>query len=252
MNHLLFPKMIKITHSIIVILFYLVIDIVGAQQAQQPLLAPSSQVCQPLTTKPAAKVEKYHFNQGNSTNSCIVAQFAAHFEVGPGQYIELNNSSVSTNISSCQKLVIQFDCGELEFGIGQTVNDSRTFVNAINGKLQLVANTTQLFSNSTPTFYSSKDHSFKCTAEQKIPLQTQNSTQKYELVLSNFILEAFRNATGTEFYQTPDECTLDSQPVSDLVRIGVGICLVALVAIVLVAYFIGRRRWSERSSYESV
>lgn len=240
--------MIKSTHTLIVILFSLVIDIVAAQQA---LLAPSPGVCQILTAKPAVKVEKYHFNQVNNTNACIVAQFAAHFEVGQGQYVQLNNSSVSTNTSSCEKLVIHFDCGELEIGISQT-NESRTFVNAMNGKLQLVANTTQIFTNSTPTFYSSKDHSFKCTAEQKIPLQIQGSTQKHELVLSNFILEAFRNATGTEFYQTPDVCTLDSQPVSDLVRIGVGICLVALVAIVLVAYFIGRRRWSERSSYESV
>lgn len=71
-------------------------------------------------------------------------------------------------------------------------------------------------------------------------------------MLSNFALEAFRNANGNDFYQIPEECALDSGPVSDLVRVGVGVCLIALVAIVLIAYFIGRRRWSERSSYESV
>lgn len=248
--------MIKITHSLIVtsVLFYLVVaqQDLQPQPPQQPIAAPGPKVCQQLTTKPSAKTEKYHVNQGNTTNACIVAQFAAYFEVEQGKYVELNNSSV-TNASSCQvgdaKLVIQFDCGELEFSIGQN-NDSRAFVRAINGKLQLTnATDPQLFSNSTERFLTSaKDHSYKCNAEQKIPLNVNAS----ELVLSNFVLEAFRNASGTEFYQTADECPLDSQPVSDLVRIGVGVCLVALVAIVLVAYFIGRRRWSERSSYESV
>lgn len=216
-----------------------------------------NQVCQVKTAKPSAKTEKYHVNQGNTntTNACTVLQFAGYFEVGSGQYVELNNSTVS-NKSSCSpdsKVVIQFDCGELAFVIGQT-NDTRTFVKETTGNLHLANNTTTQYTNSTPDFYSSqKGHSYKCSSEQKRPLTLINGGNlTYSLILSNFLLEGFRNVSGTEFYQTPDECGLDSQPVSDLVRIGVGVCLVALVAIVLVAYFIGRRRWSERSSYESV
>jgi len=62
-------------------------------------------------------------------------------------------------------------------------------------------------------------------------------------------VDAFRTATDAKFRQA-FECAADEQ-VNDLVPIAVGCALLALVVIVLIAYFIGRRR-SRRLAYQSV
>jgi len=223
----------------------------GQLQANQTIPATIQDAlnCTAVTTKPTPEAKKYTFK------SCIVAQMSAYLAIEDGKYIEFNNGVVDENASKCEntttpqppQLVVNFECGSLSFSISQT-NDSKTFVQAITGQYHIGNSTNLTFSNTTGAFYTTTSgHSYKCNAEQAIPVGANKS-----LVLSHLALEAFRDASGTDFYQVPDECTLDLQPVSDLVRIGVGVCLIALVAIVLAAYFIGRRRWSERSSYESV
>lgn len=212
-----------------------------------PIEAPVGN-CSLNATKPNPALQKFSFN------SCIVAQFAAYLTIGNGSYLELTNAKTNTNLSVCDnstakiepKLVIDFDCGQLEFDIKHT-NDS-TYVESIAGFYNIGNPAPIFFTNSTPMFNTTQSgHYYKCSSEQSIPLGSNT-----HLIVSNLALEAYRSTTGTDFYQIPEECPLDSQPVSDLVRIGVGVCLVALVVIVLIAYFIGRRRWSERSSYESV
>lgn len=207
-------------------------------------------VCEPSNTKPSPETKKYSFE------NCIVAQVAAYLSIGDGKYIPLNNGTVNSNQSACEKInastivnpriSLKFDCAEVTFIINHT-NDSKTFVAAIEGSYTV--NTTKTtFTNSTPAFSTTQPgHYYKCNAEQAVIVKPNTS-----LVISNFAFEAYRTTNNTDFYQIVEECSLDSQPVSDLVRIGVGVCLIALVAIVLIAYFIGRRRWSERSSYESV
>lgn len=201
--------------------------------------------CSLVTTKPEPKITKVF------VEPCINAQLAAYIAVNNTHYFEFKNGSVGKN-SRCEskvngttidpRLVINYDCGELEFEIAR--DHTSTFVKAINGFYM----NSYSFSNSTPMFrVNDSGHYYQCNSEQ--PILVHKDTH---LVLSNLAIEAYRNTNSTNFYQIPEECSLDVQPVSDLVRVGVGICLVALVAIVLIAYFIGRRRWSERSSYESV
>lgn len=207
-------------------------------------------VCEPSNTKPNPETKKYSFE------NCIVAQMAAYLSVGDGKYIPLNNGTVNPSKSACEKsnvtatvnprISLKFDCAEVTFTINHT-NDSKTFIAAIEGSYNNNGSATT-FTNSTPAFSTTQPgHYYKCNAEQPVIVKPNTS-----LVLSNFAFEAYRTTNNTDFYQIVEECALDSQPVSDLVRIGVGVCLIALVAIVLIAYFIGRRRWSERSSYESV
>lgn len=246
-------KEIRLIVSCLAVISVFACLVAGQQQAtspvvnQQPILAQP--ICESTTTKPYPETKKYVFK------SCIVAQLAAYLALGDGKYISLNNGTVNANASQCDnstlnvhpKLIIDFDCGQVEFSINHT-NDSKTFVSGINGSYNLNGTTTS-FTNSTPAFYTTQSgHYYKCNAEQTIVVKPPSTN----LVLSNFAYEAYRTATGPDFYQIVEECALDSQPVSDLVRIGVGVCLIALVAIVLIAYFIGRRRWAERSSYESV
>lgn len=216
-----------------------------------PTPAPVVTNCNSTTTKPTAELNHYNLK------TCLVAQFAGYLSIGQGQYVTLENGQVDQNNSHCnesaniQSLVVKFDCAVLEFNIGSsnTTNEHRVFVKSISGKYHIGNNTEVVFSNSTQLFSTTQSgHYYKCNSEQTVEMNKPNIS----LVLSKFAYEGFRSAAGTDFYQIPEECALDSAPVSDLVRIGVGICLIALVAIVLVAYFIGRRRWSERSSYESV
>ncbi|GIX75526.1 hypothetical protein CEXT_330101 [Caerostris extrusa] len=49
---------------------------------------------------------------------------------------------------------------------------------------------------------------------------------------------------------TAEECEADNK-VNDIVPIAVGIALLALVVVVLIAYFVGRRR-SRQKGYQSV
>lgn len=230
-----------VSQMVVILVFTCLVNIKMSQQQ-------AASLCEPSTTKPTPETRKYVFK------SCIVAQFAAYLSIGDGKYVSLSNGTVNQNASICDnstlkvnpKLAINFACGELTFVINHT-NDSKTFVSDISGSYT-VNGTSTTFTNSTPTFYTTQSgHYYKCNAEQAIIVKPSTN-----LVLSNLALEAYRNASGSEFYQIEEDCPLDSQPVSDLVRIGVGVCLIALVAIVLIAYFIGRRRWSERSSYESV
>lgn len=231
--------------SLAVLLF---VACMASAQQQQQITAPAA--CNYTVTKPTPTTKAYVFQ------TCIVAKFAAYLSLGHDQYIELNEGVVS-NLSRCDSavnntivdpmLVVDFPCGQLQFEMAKT-NNSKIYVKSINGFYKVAA-TSPTFSNSTPQFETSESgRYYKCNSEQTVILDKP----EHQLFLSNFAYEAFRTATGTDFYKIPEECALDAGQVSDLVRIGVGICLVALVVIVLIAYFVGRRRWSERSSYESV
>lgn len=225
-----------------------------AQQPPAPAPTPAptpATTCASTTSKPTPTIGSYHFM------SCIVAKFAAYISIGEGKYIELNNGTVNASASRCEnatlavtpRLVVDFGtCAQLEFEIDKQVNGTGYYVKAINGNY-VNGNNSVPFANGTALFHTAQSgHYYKCNTEQPIIL----NKPEHILMLSNFAYEAYRTTAGTDFYQIVEECPLDSSQVSDLVRIGVGICLVALVVIVLVAYFVGRRRWSERSSYESV
>lgn len=225
--------------------------------AQQPAVPNADQVgatnmtCSNTTTKPTPTVSDYKYQ------TCIVMKFAAYLQIGENLYVELKNGKVNNSNSRCEnitakpeitpKIEVNFDCGTIVFDIAH--NSSSTYVSGVSGYYTGHNNATIRFADISPRFATSQSgHYYKCNAEQAIAFMGGNTS----LVLSQVAIEAYRNSNGTDFYQIQEECSLDSQPVSDLVRIGVGICLVALVAIVLVAYFVGRRRWAERSSYESV
>lgn len=234
---------------------------IGAQQA--PMMAPAiigltdpTANCSTVTTKPSPAVAKYSVGPTN----CTLLQFAGYLTVGQGQYIELKNGQVNHNTSTCPTngsssvVIIDYPCAQLAFNIA--TNNSQVYVAAINGFYQVTTNNGTLktpFYNATSLFAASQENHYKCNAAQSVSLKlVEAPTTSVTMEVSNFALESYRNTNSSDFYKAAQDCDLDSQPVSDLVRIGVGVCLVALVAIVLVAYFVGRRRWSGRSSYESV
>lgn len=213
------------------------VAVVSGQQANN---------CSVQDTKPDPKVQKYILK------TCIVGQFAGYLTTVPqAKYLAIEDGTVDVTESRCgddkltPKLVVNFKCGNIHLTFNRN-NANQTFVESITGTYT-DKNSTVTFSNSTPAFTTSAPgHYYKCDAEQTVSFHTVS------LTLKNMALEVYRNVSGTDFYQIPDDCYLDSQPVSNVVRIGVGVALLALVAIVIVAYFVGRRRWAERSTYESV
>ena len=98
---------------------------------------------------------------------------------------------------------------------------------------------------SAPAFISNGTHkSYECKAETKLEDKTIQVTATFKAVH----IDAFRESAATQ--NTVTLCAADDD-VNDMIPIAVGAALLALVAIVLVAYFIGRRR-SRRLAYQSV
>lgn len=237
--------------------FVLILSFCCLVAAQAPVSIAINPKCTNTTVKPNPTIEKYYVNVANTTKPCLVVHMSAYISLGQGHYLPLENGTV-TNSSQCNKLTVSFECAQVNFSIVHSNETKTTFISDIGGYFQ-DSNHTVLFTNSSQNFVTTQSgHYYKCNAEQLIKLEIPAAngipvgSPNVTLALSNFAYEAFRDVSGTDFYGVPEECPLDAQPVSDLVRVAVGICLIALVAIVLVAYFIGRRRWSERSSYESV
>nr|CAD7265110.1 unnamed protein product [Timema shepardi] len=96
----------------------------------------------------------------------------------------------------------------------------------------------------SPEFNTPVSMSYRCMKKQLLNLtMAQGNTTVATLEISNTQFEAFHDKTDTVF-GVAEDCEPPSSP--DVVPIAVGCALVALVAIVLVAYLIGRRRSQAR------
>lgn len=203
--------------------------------------------CQVDSTSNVTKPQHYNFK------NCILAEFIAQIDLGPQQIIHLVNGSVNEKETECgpdnSNLIIDFDCAQLKFSFFK--KDGRFYLADIAGMFNYSTspstNITVINVSNLDTKINVSDSSlYKCSTTQKFPIVEGSNTT---LTLTDVKLEAFRDTSKESFYKSESQCYLDD---SDWVRYAVFICLASLVAIVLVAYFIGRRRWSERSSYESV
>lgn len=241
---------------------FMVACLAAAQQQQDPgqngtmTTGPQSvppAICNFTSVKPTPQTKLY------AHEKCTLVKFAAYLSFGEAKFIELNNGTVDSKSSRCHnetvdpRVVVTFPCGQLEFDISRSTNGSEIFIKSMSGFYK-INDAEFTFKNTTSGFETFQTgHYYKCNTEQSIPIVLgTGDTNTTHLVLSNFAYEAYRTATGTDFYKVPEECALDMSQVSYTTRIGIGISVVALAIIILVAYLVGRRRWSERSSYESV
>lgn len=225
--------------------------------------------CKPVPTRPAQLTQKYVVRDAPNGTVCLLAEFSSTIFLNtttPGQYIDLGKGTLNTTNSKCDSttgtasLVVDFECGQVQFKVSGTqtvaVEDIHGFYNTTisNIKKHYIFHHEQPIFNTTKTgFY------YRCNSDQYIsldvikpPLSPEPVPTGVSLLLSNLGFDAFGSTNSEDFYKPAEVCSLDSGPVNDLVPIAVGACLAALVVIVLIAYFVGRRRWSERSTYESV
>lgn len=90
---------------------------------------------------------------------------------------------------------------------------------------------------------------YLCKAKKTLTFNDTVTT----LTVTGLQLQAFKpNPSSTEFDGDIKECLADNASDSNLVPIIVGVCLAALVIVILVAYFIGRWRTSRDPAYQPV
>jgi len=239
-----------------------------------PTVAPT-QVPTPSPDKKMPPAGNYSVDGNTKDNNvtCVLAEFAAQFVIGyvnvdkvPVEaYLDVVNATVDDknvclkpNNSLPQDLILNF---------GKSNQLTLTFVNGGGARyvdtvsLKFIADpetfpgfpgnvSEQLdvsFVNQT-LFKVTGGRSYYCTTQVSIPTE---QTHLFN-VTANFgdvHVDSFRTTKDTNYRQNY-ECQSD-QDVNDMVPIAVGIALLALVVIVLIAYFIGRRR-SRRLAYQSV
>jgi len=219
-----------------------------------------------------------------STNGfiCILAEFALTLRIGYNSTVKdgydttgfniPSDASVDTNNSYCnnitQVLSLNFDIVNQTMGnITFTFNQTKDNINV--EKVKLIY---QLTENLFPNYINKKDygkmitaesdnlalfevdhsHAYGCNSKTSVKLNNIAivETNGAELEITKARVQAFMNKTTDEF-SAVSECKADGTEVSDVVPIAVGASLAGLVLIVLIAYFVGRKR-SRRLAYQSV
>lgn len=227
-----------------------------------------SQVCVAVTSKPAPDIGLYALKSSDSDEICVLAQFSAYLEVEHERYVSFHRGTVNETISKCDKpngssshqakLAIDFECGhQLCLTITKDDQLETSYLASLDGQYKISDGSYLTFSNSTiGSIIRTNDleHYYKCNAEQAIVLD-YNSMSPLDgnlLFLSNFSMEAFRSTADQRFKLKPEICELDYVPTSWLVDVGIFVCLVALVAVVLVAFCIHqhRKRTAGESPYQ--
>ncbi|XP_027201684.2 lysosome-associated membrane glycoprotein 1-like [Dermatophagoides pteronyssinus] len=101
-----------------------------------------------------------------------------------------------------------------------------------------------------PNFNVDKSHSYVCANNITIKSISNVNDKKLEseFLFSNISMQAFMPFTQNGQFSEEHNC---QNEINDVVPIAVGAALTALVIIVMIAYFIGRRR-SRRLAYQSV
>jgi lysosomal-associated membrane protein 1/2 len=178
-------------------------------------------------------------------------------------YVNLDNSSiVDVGKSKCSDhlstLAIQINGNKNDLLVFEAVNASTSqYVQTVTLNYTFEKDTFPLYPGGNITsnafnltmFKSDLKRSYLCASKEVQSLTSDNENFTVVVEFSHVKFDPFRTITGSS-YQEAQDCQADDT-VSEIVPIAVGIALAALVVIVLIAYFIGRRR-SRRLAYQSV
>jgi len=198
----------------------------------------------------------------NNTNG---TQLLTGFTVPSDAVVDPVNSYCSSNETEPQAIAISFK-NEEHTSANLTLVFNNTDKEVRVQKVELSFNLTQeLFPGfHDPTLYgtivtiSRNDlslfkvglaHSYVCSASQTADLGGQNGINDVKIDFLDSQVEAYIHEGKPGQFDSAIDCK--STEISDVVPIAVGAALAGLVVIVLIAYFIGRRR-SRRLAYQSV
>lgn len=235
-------------------------------------------------TPPAADVSNWNFTD-KSNQTCILLTAGIQIKIA---YNDSSNQTLTTGFnipsdatvdelaSSCtfndnatilQVLVLNFNTINETSGYLRLVfkkSENNVYVEKIELKYKLskelfpdYINQTEIDKNveaiikDGELFKVDSDYSYTCGSadvlllNQNLTLQTNGA----DLSLSALKIQAYLSPGAKGHFGAARSC--DNSEVSDVVPIAVGASLAALVVIVLIAYFVGRRR-SRRLAYQSV
>ncbi|XP_067007711.2 lysosome-associated membrane glycoprotein 1 [Anabrus simplex] len=218
-----------------------------------PTMAPNvTTTAATPTTVPPPAAGKWTVKDNTTNVTCIMANLAIQVDV----ILTLDANKTSHTIFDVPSNATAEDnqCHNDTQSLKLTWNDESLVFRFIkNGTSFLVSqialNTTinstrMIFMNEEEEFRTPVSKSYRCAKAQEIKLiESGNSTAVAVLKVNNVQWEAFHEKTDTNF-SAAEDCAGSSSP--DIVPIAVGCALVGLVAIVLIAYLVGRRRSQAR------
>lgn len=132
-----------------------------------------------------------------------------------------------------------------ELALTFTKNEASVYLSSITGNITIKngKSITLNITDPNPNFTVDQSHSYFCA--NNVTIKNDDQT---EIIFSNVQLQAFMDAKQNGRFSSEHNC---QNEINDVVPIAVGVALTALVIIVMIAYFIGRRR-SRRLAYQSV
>ncbi|XP_061091216.1 lysosome-associated membrane glycoprotein 2 isoform X1 [Conger conger] len=211
-----------------------------------PTAAPTAAPTTP-SPLPTPTTGNYSLKTGN--NSCLLAQMGLQINFKDGGVLQkMNVDPLSLEVNgdcsvnkSDSTLVLTSISVNLTFTFKE---DGKNFVlHAVSVTIRSANGTSFSAANSSLSLWKAAvGSSYMCNKEQSYIVTDSFSLDTFKLHVQPF------QVTGDSF-ATAEECQADL-PVNYIVPIAVGVALGVLIIIVVVAYFIGRRR-NQTSGYES-
>ncbi|XP_047441842.1 lysosome-associated membrane glycoprotein 2 isoform X2 [Mugil cephalus] len=205
--------------------------------------SPPPPTTTPTPTLPTPTTGNYSIKQDENSTACLLADFGLRIGFGLGEkYQEINLDPTKTNVSgSCgdnsSELVLVSNSMTIHLSFA---SDTKKFrLHALN----VTVNSSNVGSNANLSLWeASVGSSYMCNKEQNY-----NISDQLIIYTFNLRVQPFKITKGV--FSTAEECQAGAE--SFLVPIAVGVALLVLILVVLVAYFIGRKR-NMASSYESL
>lgn len=145
-----------------------------------------------------------------------------------------------------------FEFGKSKLNLTFEHNEASVYMASLFGNITLEPKYNQHIilngSQPYPNFNVDKSHSYVCANEIAIKIKSTDSDLMQQVIFSNLTLQAFMPPSQNGTFSDEHNC---QNEINDVVPIAVGIALTSLVIIVMIAYFVGRRR-SRRLTYQSV
>ncbi|XP_062380198.1 lysosome-associated membrane glycoprotein 2 isoform X1 [Sardina pilchardus] len=196
---------------------------------------------------PNPQTGDYTLKPNVNASACIMAKMGLQIIFKPGSdSLSFNVDPKAMTVSgSCGSngtdsvLILQSDTIYMTFGFSNVSNRFHLHslnVNGTAGGLNFTDGNSSL-----SLWEASVGSSYMCKKEQKDDITSSLTLNTFELQIQPFAVEDNK-------FSTVEDCQADAE--SYIVPIAVGAALAALILIVLVAYFIGRRR-NQAQGYES-
>ncbi|GFX20064.1 lysosome-associated membrane glycoprotein 1 [Trichonephila clavipes] len=210
---------------------------------------PSTTIVPVTSTKapepPVPDVGSWNVTEGNVT--CIRADLRIRFRIevdGRTDYIVLLPNATSTGNCNATNNTQELRLIDSEYSLSMVFGKDSTnaFCKNITFSYTL-PDSSGIEYNDTHLYPVKLGNSYMCSSTESVSLR--NVTME----VFHIRIQAF-GSPGNKDFGTAEDCEADNK-VNDIVPIAVGIALLVLVIIVLVAYFIGRRR-SRQKGYQSV